>query len=130
MSRALPVALLVLLALAAPALFAQAPEHLVFDARNGRLLPGARAQGPLQWPAMRASQLIGHEVVDRRHRDFGEIRELVLDSQRRRISAVVIDRRDDWQAGEALVKVPIEALSLPRDLGDRIALNYGRERFE
>ena len=73
-SRALTIALLVLLAVTAAPLFAQAPEHLVFDARNGRLLPGARAQGPLQWPAMRASQLIGHEVVDRRHRDFGEIR--------------------------------------------------------
>jgi hypothetical protein len=43
---------------------------------------------------------------------------------------MALARRDDWRAGEALVTVPIEALSLPRDLGERIALNYSRERFE
>ncbi len=40
-----------------------------------------------------------------------------------------MDRRDDWMPGEALVAVPIEAFSLPRDLPDKIAINYSRERF-
>lgn len=40
-----------------------------------------------------------------------------------------MDRRDDWMPGAALVAVPIEAFSLPRDLPDKIAINYSRERF-
>ncbi|HEX6318100.1 MAG TPA: PRC-barrel domain-containing protein [Burkholderiales bacterium] len=133
---------------------------LVFDARNGalrsvvvdgvalpvsRLLPEAGGRRYIltepddtrptafaepRWPSMRASRLVSHEVVDRLHRDFGEIRDVLVDLDRRRVGGVIIDRRDDWQAGQALVTVPVEALSLPRDLGDKVALNYSRERLE
>lgn len=135
-------------------------DDLVFDARNGALrsvvvdglaLPVSRlgseaggeryvlkqpddaraaALGEPRWPAMRASELINHEVVDRLHRDFGEIRDALIDLDARRVRSVIIDRADDWQPGKALLTVPIEELSLPRDLGDKVALNYSRERFE
>lgn len=132
-------------------------DDLVFDARSGALRyvvtgrlafpasalqaegreryvlqePGeAHAVAPLEWPAMRASALINREVIDRQRRDFGEIRDLVVDLDAQRVSSAVIDRADDWQPGRALLTVPIEELSLPRDLADKVALNYSRERFE
>jgi sporulation protein YlmC with PRC-barrel domain len=135
-------------------------EDLVFDARNGALrsvvvdgvaLPISRlrpeaggeryvlrrtedgraaAVAEPKWPAMRASLLINHEVVDRLHRDFGEIRDVVVNLDARQVRSVIIDRADDWQPGRALLTVAIEELSLPRDLGDKVALNYSRERFE
>lgn len=132
-------------------------DDLVFDARDGTLrvvvadgvafsarglqaesgkryaLPegnDARAFTPPAWPAMRASALIGREVIDRERRDFGEIRDLVVDLEAGRVRSALVDRRDDWAAGQALVTVPIEEFSLPRDLADKVALNYSRERFE
>jgi sporulation protein YlmC with PRC-barrel domain len=131
-------------------------DDLIFDARNGALRwvvaesiafpagglqpqagggyrPGkprnARAMSPPQWPSMRASALLGKEVIDRRHRDFGKVRDLRVDLEGARVEAALVDRRDDWMPGEALVAVPIEAFSLPRDLPDKIAINYSRERF-
>jgi sporulation protein YlmC with PRC-barrel domain len=77
-----------------------------------------------------ASALLQKEVIDRLHRDFGEIRDLRVDLAEKRVAAALVDRRDDWTPGEALVAVPIEAFSLLRDLPDKVAINYSRERFE
>lgn len=131
-------------------------SDLVFDARNGALVsvvagslafpandlrPQAgrymlrtkyepRTFAEPKWPAMRASTLMEREVVDRLHRDFGEIRNLVIDLDAQKVRAAVVDRRDDWAPGETLLSVPIESFSLPRDLPEKVALNISRERFE
>lgn len=83
----------------------------------------------VQWPAMRASALLGREVVDRRHRDAGEIVDLVVDLRANRVEHALVDLRDDWAPGRELARVPIERFSLPRDLGDRVALNVAREKL-
>ncbi|HEX6265580.1 MAG TPA: hypothetical protein VFZ81_01655 [Burkholderiales bacterium] len=90
----------------------------------------ARRFAEPEWPATRASTLIDREAVDRLHRDFGEIRELLVDLDALRVHSAIVDRRDDWAAGEALVDVPIKAFSIPRDLPDKVALDYERERYE
>ena len=131
-------------------------SEVVFDARTGALVSVAsgslafpaddlRPQGERyelrskyeprtfaepQWPAMRASTLLDREVVDRLHRDFGEIRDLVIDLRAPEVRSAVVDRRDDWAAGQSLVTLPLEAFSLPRDLPDKVAINYSRERYE
>jgi sporulation protein YlmC with PRC-barrel domain len=97
--------------------------------QSARRLPPRGLVDP-EWPVMRARELIGREVVDRLHRDFGEIRDLVVDVEAGRVRSALVDRRDDWAAGTALVNVPIEWFSIPRDVGETVALNYSRERFE
>jgi sporulation protein YlmC with PRC-barrel domain len=106
-----------------------AVDDIIFDARSGAILGLEREGGapPPVWPAMRASQLLGHEVVDRFHRDAGEIVDLDVDLAQKRIEHAVIDLRDDWKPGVRLARVPFTELSLPRDLGEKVAYNFARE---
>lgn len=101
----------------------------VLDA-DAQALRRAPALDAPAWPRMRASALIDREVVDRLHRDVGEVRDLVMEPGLTRVRSAFVDRRDDWLPGRSLVAVPIEWFSLPRDLDDQVTLNYSRERLE
>jgi sporulation protein YlmC with PRC-barrel domain len=118
-----------LAAQSARALMAGEVDDIVFDARTGAIRGFERAGGAPapEWPAMRASRVLGHEVVDRYHRDAGEIVDLEVDLDAGRVEHAVIDLRDDWKPGARLVRVPLTELSLPPDLGEKIAYNFARE---
>ena len=102
-----------------------------FELRDGRAVLNATEAklervpdfGEPKWPAMRASTLIRKEVRDRLHRDAGEVVDLLVDLDERRVHHALMDLRDDWKAGAKLTRVPIEEFSLPRDLGRHAILN-------
>jgi hypothetical protein len=61
---------------------------------------------------------------------LGLKREIVdVDLAQKRIEHAVIDLRDDWKPGVRLAVVPLTELSLPRDLGEKVAYNFARERL-
>lgn len=104
--------------------------------RNGALmldsgvnLERLPVQPRIVWPAMRATRLINREVLDRLHRDSGEIVDLEVNLQSGKVVAAVLDLRDDWKTGQHLVRAPIERFSLPRDMGRYAFLNVARERL-
>ena len=106
-------------------------------AQNGPLVADASPQSlarlppfaELEWPAMRASVLLGREVIDAARRDAGEIVDLQVNLREGRIEQASIELRDDSKLGSRLVQVPIPLFSLPRDLGDFVALNVDREHL-
>ena len=102
--------------------------YVMLDVPEGSLRRTPAHEEPA-WPAMRATKLIEREVLDRRHRDAGEIVDLLIDLRAPRVHHALINLRDDWKPGERLVRVPIEEFSLPRDMGDHATLNIARERL-
>lgn len=70
--------------------------HVMLDLPEGSLRRTPALEEPA-WPAMRASKLINREVVDRRHRDAGEIVDLLVDLRAPRVHHALVDLRDDWK---------------------------------
>lgn len=86
--------------------------------------------GWANWPALRASYVMGREVRDRLRRDSGVMLDLVVDSAAMRISSAIIDLRDEWEERERLVRLPFPALSFPREFGDFPTLRVRREQLQ
>lgn len=85
--------------------------------------------GLANWPALRASYVMGREVRDRLRRDSGVMVDLVVDLARMRISSVIIDLRDEWEERERLLRLPFPALAFPREFGDFPTLRVRREQL-
>jgi len=112
----------------APAQFVPAGEALelrVAEARLRRMPPVDRPA----WPLVRASDIVGRAVLDRLHRDSGEMVDLLLDLEHVRVDGALVDLRDEWEARPALRSVPLQELSLPREVGQYATLSVTRERL-
>jgi len=112
----------------APALFAPAGEALELRVAEARLRRAPPADRP-EWPLVRASDIVGRAVLDRLHRDSGEMVDLLLDLDGARVADALIDLRDEWEARPVLRRVPLRDLSLPREVGQYATLGVTRERL-
>jgi sporulation protein YlmC with PRC-barrel domain len=101
----------------------------VLTLQAGTRLESMPVQRRVIWPDIAARKLIHREVQDRRHRDSGEIVDVLIDLDAGHASAALVDLRDDWKSGRRVVRVPIEDFSLPRDMGRYATLNTDRERL-
>lgn len=90
-----------------------------------RRMPASRRPA---WPAVSAAWLIGRDVRDRLRRDSGEMVDLVVDWAGGRIEQALIELPDEW-AIRRRIALPLEAFSLPRDIGQYATLHVRRERL-
>ena len=86
--------------------------------------------GWANWPALRASYVMGREVRDRLRRDSGVMVDLVVDFGAMRITSAIIDLRDEWEERERLLRLPFPELSFPREFGDFATLRVRREQLD
>jgi sporulation protein YlmC with PRC-barrel domain len=84
---------------------------------------------------VKATTLIGAEVINKRDEDLGDISDLVIDPDRARIAYVTIEHGDlidinnDLEFGDDIVAAPWAALSL-RERGEEVVLPMRRESLE
>ena len=101
-------------------------KAIVLDVPERELRRAPPAERP-DWPSLSAAWLIGREVRDRLHRDSGEMVDLVADLDAARIVQAVIRLPDEWAADR--IAVSLDALTLPRELGQYATLDVTRERL-
>ena len=112
-----------------------APDEFAFG--EGKLAialsPAALRRAPAigwpEWPALRASYVIGREVRDRLRRDSGEMTDLVIDLSELRVRYAVIDVRDDWEERPRLLRLPFSSFNFPREFGEFPRLKVRREQL-
>lgn len=112
----------------APADFVLEGDHLLLRLPVA-VLRRAAALGWPEWPALRASYVIGREVRDRLRRDSGAMVDLVIDFTDLRIRYAVVDLRDEWEESERLVRLPFSSFAFPREFGDYPTLRIRREQL-
>jgi sporulation protein YlmC with PRC-barrel domain len=103
-----------------------AGEPVVLDVPE-RELRRAPPAGRPEWPSLSAAWLIGREVRDRLHRDSGDMVDLVADLAAGRIVQAVIRLPAEWAADR--VPLPLDSLTLPREIGQYATLDVTRERL-
>ena len=101
-------------------------KAVVLDVPERELRRAPPAERP-DWPSLSAAWLIGREVRDRLHRDSGEMVDLVADLDAARIVQAVIRLPDEWAADR--ISLPLDALTLPREVGQYATLDVTRERL-
>lgn len=79
---------------------------------------------------MRASELIGKNVDDRRGKDAGEIEDLVVNMNNGRVAFAVLDFDKAWSPDDKLLPVPLSALTFPGDKKKDLVLNVDRNRLD
>lgn len=90
-------------------------------------------QGPDGPPLARASALIGRDVRDREGRAVGQVEDLVLDLQARRLRYLVLDFDPHWSDAGKLLALPPTALqppAAPKAAGAPLVLLPAREQLD
>lgn len=79
---------------------------------------------------VRATELIGKDVDDRRGKDAGEIEEVVVNMNSGRVSYAVLDFDKAWSPDDKLVPMPLTAFTFPTDKKKDIVLNVARNQID
>ncbi len=109
--------------------FAKGKYPEMSDEYWARVGQGGKASAGAGQPAqkqnlVRASKVIGQDVEDKAGQDVGEVKDIVLSSDRTRIQHVVLDVND---AGEATI--PPKSLSMGKE-GDKLVIDMSREQLK
>lgn len=92
---------------------------------------GAAIDQNRQFRLVKASELLGQNVNNTAKEDLGEIKELVLDPSRSKISYFVMKSGGFLGMGDKLFAIPWTALKLDRQENkDKLVLNVTKDRFE
>jgi sporulation protein YlmC with PRC-barrel domain len=79
---------------------------------------------------VRASQLIGKNVEDRKGANAGEIKDIVVSLSDGRIPYVVLDFDKSWSPDDKLLPLPLSALKFPTDKDKKVVLNVDKEKLD
>jgi len=111
-----------------PGEFVREGDHMVLKKAAPALRRAAQI-GWADWPALRATYVMGREVRDRLRRDSGVMVDLEIDAEGLHITHAVVDLRDEWEERERLLRVPFSAMSFPREYGDYPTFSVRREQL-
>lgn len=88
----------------------------------------APASGTHHW--MRASELIGKDVDDRKGKDAGEVEDVVVNMAQQRVHYVVLDFDQKGTPKDKLLALPLASLGLPAKGHGDLVLNVPREKLD